>query len=102
MALPLDKAYLTAIWLETLFYGVCVQRVGWNVLVSLVSRHQLYTLLDLRLRSHQEEKQDSMDHGGRGRLPVDPLHRPRIPWLHSTQALPPPTTPRYLTSQHSD
>jgi len=23
--LPLDRAYLTAIWLETLFYGVCIQ-----------------------------------------------------------------------------
>jgi len=25
MALPLDRAYLTAIWLETLFYGACVR-----------------------------------------------------------------------------
>ena len=24
--LPLDKAYLTAIWLETLFYGTPIQR----------------------------------------------------------------------------
>lgn len=33
--LPLDKAYLTAIWLETLLYGARVQCLLWNATSSL-------------------------------------------------------------------
>ena len=100
--LPLDKAYLTAIWLETLLYGAPIQSLTYleRDLIPLLSRHQFYPLLDLWLRSHQEEKQNPMDHAGRGHLPVDDFYRPCVPRLHCAYILPSPitTAPRILTS----
>jgi len=55
-------------------------------LTSLVPRHQLYALLDLWLRSHQEE-QDTMDYGGGGHSSVDAFHHPRVPGLYRAYML---------------
>lgn len=86
--IPLDKAYLTAIWLETLLYGAYIRwRCSERNLTSLEPRHQLYALLDLWLCAYQE-KEDSVDHGGGSYLPVDAFHRPCITRIYRACALP--------------
>jgi len=89
MALPLDRAYLTAIWLETLFYGACVSGRFFETRPHLPDnpRHQLYPLLDLWLCSHQDEDEDSMDYAGSCHLPMDAFHCARVPRLYSAYML---------------
>lgn len=92
--LPLDKAYLTAIWLETLFYGACTSVMTCserehNPAPLVRPRHQLYALLDLLLRSHQEKEQDFVGHAGCGHLPVDAFHRSCVARLYRTRTLQP-------------
>lgn len=82
--IPLDKAYLTAIWLETLLYG---ERVFRNLLLTpiyLETRNKLYYLLDLLLCSYQEEESDPMDHCDRSHFPVDGFYCSRVPWLYGS------------------
>jgi len=68
-----------------------------NNLTSLATRHKLHTLLDLWLRSYQEEEEDTMDHACRGRLPVDAFHHPCVPRLYRAYVLPSPTTNPHLS-----
>ena len=91
--LPLDKAYLTAIWLETLFYGTPVQwRCLERDLTSLVFRHQLYALLDLWLCPLKEKEQNSVDYASCGHFPVDAFYCSCVARLYRAYMLFPANT----------
>ena len=91
--IPLDKAYLTAIWLETLLYGASIHP-GLSVVYAFnlspaTIRHQRYALLHLRLLSSQEKERDSMDNAGRRHLSVDGFHCARVSGLYRAHTLHP-------------
>ena len=84
-SIPLDRAYLTAIWLETLFYGefhfAHALLLILIILASLRNKHCSVWLVSLHISVQAQAahgEQNNYDHGDSHVLV---LHNPCLPWL---------------------